>query len=293
MSASPRPPTDASARRKRRNSSPNGRENEGQTQKRRTQRTTWACERCRMKKLRCMGGPPCGACQRATAECDFGDRGWDSQQTLSNTNQRLTQLEKTIADLVASLSHLTNPRPSWGSGSPVQPSAARPSSSSYGGAGERLFAGSSSTHPPHTVSALEPARNSPCLETLPLSNTSIITAPNPPSAARRSDVSPLAQNQGMQSTTPEPMRGSSSLNPRASERLESRWAALQHHSAPFPPLMSHPTVWSEEPAKTSPDGVTPHMNLGITSYKAQVHLHSEPVSEGVVGEVAARALFNL
>lgn len=80
-----------------------------QFQKQRTQRATYACERCRLKKLRCTGGHPCGACRRAGIECDFGDRGLDWQQSLSLTNQRLLQLEKTVMELVSSLGHLTHP----------------------------------------------------------------------------------------------------------------------------------------------------------------------------------------
>jgi hypothetical protein len=99
-------------KRRRRNSTSTGEDR--QAPKQRAQRTTMACERCRTKKLRCMGGHPCSGCQRAKVECDFGDRAWESQQNSSLTNQRLAQLEKTIAGLVIDISHLTRAQPAGG-----------------------------------------------------------------------------------------------------------------------------------------------------------------------------------
>ncbi|KAJ4229766.1 hypothetical protein NW757_014032 [Fusarium falciforme] len=252
MSASP-PPADSRQARKRRGSTGD----ERPPQKPRTRRTTLACERCRTKKLRCMGGHPCSTCKRAKADCDFGDRGWDSQQSISATNQRLSQLEKTVTELVAGLGHLTNPQPL-----------------SHAVPRDQLFLAGSPRH----VSAPE---HPPCLEAPPLSDAQTTAVPG---------LSPPVHSPSRAS--PEPVR-SSSVNPRASERLESRWDALQHNSAPFPPLMNHPTAWSGEPSKTSPDAVKANLTLGMTHYKAHVHLQSEPVSEGIVSDAAARALFAL
>ncbi|CAG7560653.1 unnamed protein product [Fusarium equiseti] len=290
MSGSPSPDEAGGSNqsRKRRNPTPDG--EHGHVQKSRTQRTTLACERCRSKKLRCMGGHPCGACQRAKSECDFGDRGWGSQQSISVTNQRLAQLERTVTELVAGLSHLTDPR-SASVGRLVQPSARLASQSLS--EDQPLPSSSAPMADPRNsgsaMSAVERVDNAACLESPPLSGPQAIAGPGLPFATRFS-LSPLGQShrRGM---TLGPMR-SPSANPRVSERLESRWTALQHNSAPFPPLMGHPTAWSEEPANTSPDeGVDTHSTLGMTHYKAQVHLQSEPVSEGIVGEVVARALF--
>jgi len=259
MSASP-PLSDASSlrqTRKRRNSTAALAGDERQAPKQRTKRTALACERCRMKKLRCMGGHPCGACQRASADCDFGDRVWDSQQSISATNQRLSQLEKTIADLAASLSHLKNPQP-------VGDSCAHASVPPLSGPSLGVQA-----IPDSSVNVNEPLH--------------LVSSPK--------QVSPAAQSQGSDAT-PNSLR-SSSANPRMSETLESRWAALQRNVAPFPPLMAHPTVWSEEPAKPSLGGIAAQPTLGLVHYRAQVHLQSEPISEGIIGEMVARALFGL
>ncbi|PKX89154.1 Zn(II)2Cys6 transcription factor domain-containing protein [Aspergillus novofumigatus IBT 16806] len=84
--------------------------NKRQYQKQRTQRATYACQRCRFKKLRCTGGHPCSACRRAEIDCDFGDRGLDWQQSISITNQRLLQIEKTVMELLSSQSDLNHPQ---------------------------------------------------------------------------------------------------------------------------------------------------------------------------------------
>lgn len=265
MSTTP-PSVDADGvRRKRRNSSPG---DERQTQKQRAQRTTMACERCRMKKLRCIGGHPCSACQRAKTECGFGDRELDSQNSISVANQRISQLEKTIADLVASLSR----QPPANS---TQPSAQLP---------ERP-ANLGDSQP--DIPAIQHTRNAAhCFDSPPLTDVENMTVPS--SLFPRSYMGLVAPS-GSLTMTP----ADSTADPRISERLESRWSALQHDSAPFPALMSHPAAWSGEPVKTSPDGVSPNTTVGMTLYKAQVHLQSEPVSEGIVGEVVARGLFTL
>ncbi|KAH3552971.1 hypothetical protein KXW20_001568 [Aspergillus fumigatus] len=224
-----------------------------QFQKQRTQRATYACERCRLKKLRCTGGHPCGACRRAGIECDFGDRGLDWQQSLSLTNQRLLQLEKTVMELVSSLGHLTHP-----------PQEALPQS------------------------AFPQARqivNSPSAQITR-------TAGPPDSFPARTNVAEPTQSHGA-SATPERIR-TLSAHPVHSEGLDSRWAALKNNSAPFPPLMAHPTVWSGEPAKTVPAGdPNAQLALGMTHYEAEVDLQSEPVSRGIVDKQEARALFSL
>lgn len=224
-----------------------------QFQKQRTQRATYACERCRLKKLRCTGGHPCGACRRAGIECDFGDRGLDWQQSLSLTNQRLLQLEKTVMELVSSLGHLTHP-----------PQEALPQS------------------------AFPQARqivNSPSAQITR-------TAGPPDSFPARTNVAEPTQSHGA-SATPERIR-TLSAHPVHSEGLDSRWAALKNNSAPFPPLMAHPTVWSGEPAKTVPAGdPNAQLALGMTHYEAEVDLQSAPVSRGIVDKQEARALFSL
>ncbi|GFF57345.1 hypothetical protein IFM46972_10769 [Aspergillus udagawae] len=251
-----------------------------QYQKRRVQRAMWACERCRVKKLRCSGGHPCSACRRAEIECDFGDRGLDPQQSISNTNQRLSQLEKTVTDLVSGLSHLTRPR---------QPGHL-PSPSLHTG---QAFSGTSVNlaDPHHHVPVPERAINVPHVE-----NPSYIVAraiaPPAPSFAAQFDVAPPPQSQGT-SVTPERMC-TSPIHSGEPDGLGFRWAALQNNAAPFPPLMAYPTLWSGEPTKTSPEGDPPaHFGLGMTHYEAKVTLQSEPVSERMVSESVARALFSL
>ncbi|EEU33848.1 uncharacterized protein NECHADRAFT_55935 [Fusarium vanettenii 77-13-4] len=244
MSTTPTSVDADGVRRKRRNSSPGA--DERQAQRQRAQRTIIACERCRMKKLRCMGGLPCSACQRAKVECGFGDRERDSQNSISIANQRISQLEKTVAELIATINRETNTLPPR---TLVQPST-------------RL-----SERPENPG------------DTQRVSRSSIF----------RSGLGLAAPN-GSLIMTPEASQGS--VDPRSSERLESRWSALQHDSAPFPALMGHPAAWLERPVKTNPGGVSPN-TVGMTIYKAQVHLQSEPVSEGIVEEVVARALFTL
>jgi hypothetical protein len=242
-------------------------------QKQRSQRATWACERCRIKKLRCMGGHPCSACRRAEIDCDFGDRGPDAQQNTSVTNQRLLQLEKAVTELVAGLSHRTHPR---------QPNA--PIQTSPGLLSDR-------TYPHHHVPTPDRALNGPDVESTSATMARNMMAPAS-SFVARSIVTPLAHGQG-RSATPERMR-TVPINPGMSEGLDARWAAVQQNSAPFPPLMSHPTVWSGEPASTSPEGEpTSQVALGMTHYKADVGLRSDPVSEGIINELLARALFTL
>ncbi|KAH7168189.1 putative C6 finger domain protein [Fusarium sp. MPI-SDFR-AT-0072] len=272
--------------RKRRSQTPDG-DDESQMRKQKAKRTTLACERCRLKKLRCIGGHPCSACQRAKSDCSFGDR----EQGISLTNQRLDQLERTIAELVASL----NSRPpipvSTGSDGLTQPSG--PPQDQH-----QLIVGSSvnAKGPQYHSVTLERDDVAPCLGTPPLSDRHPNTATGPVlSFSPQASVSPLTQSHATYSARVSGPTRTSPDDPRASEKLESRWAALQQNSAPFPPLMAHPTVWSGESAKTSPDGRggNVHPALGLTHYKAHVHLQSEPVSEGIVGELAARTLFTL
>ncbi|KAG4430183.1 hypothetical protein IFR05_014342 [Cadophora sp. M221] len=108
----------------------------------------------------------------------------------------------------------------------------------------------------------------------------------------QSDAAPLARHREATATSEHPRTSPS--NTGVSEGLDSRWAALQHNSAPFPPLMLNPAVWSGEPAITSPEGdPTAQFALGMTRYQAKVDLHSEPVSEDIVKEPVARVLFTL
>ncbi|GAQ05327.1 hypothetical protein ALT_2648 [Aspergillus lentulus] len=250
-----------------------------QHQKQRTQRATYACERCRLKKLRCTGGHPCSACRRAEIECDFGDRGVDWQQSISITNQRLLQLEKTVMELVSGLSHLTHPQ-----------QAALPQSP-FPHAGQMVSATSANLADSfHHATAYGRAIN--VHEVNSPSPQMTRTAGPPDSFPARTNIAEPTQNQGP-SATPERICTSPG-HPGDSEGLDSRWAALQNNSAPFPPLMAHPTVWSGEPAKTISSGdPNAQFALGMTHYEAKVDLQSEPVSGGIVDKRVARALFSL
>ncbi|KAF7171986.1 hypothetical protein CNMCM5623_004245 [Aspergillus felis] len=159
-------------------------------QKQRVQRAMWACERCRIKKLRCSGGHPCSACRRGEIECDFGDRGLDPQQT--NTNQRPSQLETMVTDLVSGLSHLSRPR-----------QAGRlPSPSLH--TGQAFSAKSAKLADPHDhVPVPERAINVPDVESPSFIVARAIAPPAPPFAARF-DVAPPPQSQAT-SVTPDRM----------------------------------------------------------------------------------------
>lgn len=242
----------AQPRRKRRKSRspPRGQHDRRPSERSRSQRSTLACERCRLKKLRCTGVHPCSSCQRSNADCDFGERGREipaSQQNLSATNERLSQLEKTVAEVANALNTISQP-------------VAAPH-----------------TTPSHSTSQLAPQARDQVFGSYRDFQAGI-----PPQTATTSapdlSISPS---------------GDYAANPRAAERLESRWAALQQDAAPFPPLMSHPTAWSEQPASNSQTGAASHSTLGMTQYRASVSLSSEPISEGIVGEIAARGLYTL
>lgn len=289
MSTSPSPASSALSykraqnrvdRTNRRNSAAAGSE---RIPKQRSQRATWACERCRIKKLRCIGGHPCGGCGRAEVECDFGERG-DSNLSISITNQRLAQLEKTVTELVANSSPLPDPRQPDGH---VQPTACLPS---YFFPSDQPLPTTSTESPDNHrhVHRSEPAGAIPRIDT----PTSVARTAAGLSDSTQSSVTPFARGQG---TTATPGRmHSSAANPGGSDGLESRWAALQRNTAPFPPLMGHPTVWSGEPAKESTDrDSTARSAVGMTSYTAKVDLRSEPVVNGIVSESAARLLFAL
>ncbi|UKZ91445.1 uncharacterized protein TrAFT101_006423 [Trichoderma asperellum] len=288
MSTSPSPASAVSFKRTRKRLDGNCRSDrhDPQYQKQRLQRATWACERCRIKKLRCTGGHPCSSCRRAEIECDFGDRG-DPQQSSSITNQRLSKLEKTVTDLVTGLSHLTSPQQT---GAPFQ-SSARPSSPCpapgqvFPVTSADLANASHQTPGPEATPKVHDTQS----RSLSVARTSSAPASSFVGAFA---VTPPSQSQGGMATSG--YTRTSPLKLGVSEGLDSRWEALQHSPAPFPPLMSHPTVWSGEPAKTSPQGdPTAQLALGMTHYRANVGLQSEPVSEGIVSELGAKALFAL
>jgi hypothetical protein len=249
-------------------------------QKQRTQRATYACERCRIKKLRCTGGHPCSSCRRAEIECDFGDRGLDWQQSASVTNQRLLQLEKTVMDLVSGLSHLTHPQ------QPALPPSPLPL------AGQIASVTSANLADPFRHAPVSGRAINVTGVDSPSSLIARTIGPPDSTFPARSNVDRPTQSQGT-SRTPGSIY-TSPVHSGDSEGLDSRWAALQNNSAPFPPLMSHPTVWSGGPAKPSPGGdQNAQFALGITRYEAKVDLQSEPVSGGIVDELMARALFTL
>ncbi|GMK56158.1 hypothetical protein CspeluHIS016_0212140 [Cutaneotrichosporon spelunceum] len=73
-------------------------------------RAPLACERCRVKKLRCSGGYPCRSCLNASAECDFEvSAGRTDRLGGVDLSVRVTQLEKAVADLQAQVHGLSGP----------------------------------------------------------------------------------------------------------------------------------------------------------------------------------------
>lgn len=247
-------------------------------QRQRPNRATLACERCRLKKLRCIGGHPCNACSRSESVCDFGDGVRDSLSSLPLTNQRIAQLEKTVMDLVSGLSHLTqNPQP------PAIPPPI---------ATDRT---TSNSIPYSSPSASSQNQNYPLTIPTALNESSSI-----PVDARRPTFSPTAPQPALSHTRDHPSHRLSSGGSRASppgryaEMLDSRWEALQQNSAPFPPLMKYPTVWSGEPAAPTPqDDPNAESVPGLKQYVAKVGLRSDPVSEGILNKSFALTLFGL
>lgn len=65
-------------------------------------RSPLACERCRSKKLRCVGGNPCNGCVRASATCDYGNGVKDREDQLGGVDVtvRVSQLERQVALLM-------------------------------------------------------------------------------------------------------------------------------------------------------------------------------------------------
>lgn len=260
---------------------------ERQHQKPRAQRATWACERCRNKKLRCTGGYPCSSCQRAEIECDFDDRGTSSNQGPFVTNQRLLQLEKTVTDLVAGLSHLTSrQQPSHH----VQHSAHLQSSSVPPSDGGFIVSSPGWTDANQLVPRQELTPNVGDIpdssSTLRYNMAPTLTNASQPGVnlfAPSQAISPISQR-----TPVSPIR------PEGPEGLQSRWTALQQNEAPFPQLMAHPIAWSGKPAKlTSEGGPTEQSAIGMTQFTASVNFHSDPMSERIVTEPQALALFRL
>ena len=83
-----------------------------------TTRAPLACERCRSKKLRCVGGNPCQLCERASVICDYGDGVRARAEQLGGVDMgvRVSQLEKQVAFLAAQVERLVSGAVS---GSPV------------------------------------------------------------------------------------------------------------------------------------------------------------------------------
>lgn len=255
--------------------------------KERSQRATYACERCRMKKLRCAGGHPCSACVRSQSECNIGDRARDSEQHIAFTNQRLAELERTVHELVSGLSHLTEPRQP----SPSVQLSARPTTPfALSGQQPCPIASAASTGHQYQDSRQERTPRLPVFGAVSSHVSQNIPTPSITLAAR-SDMVRGVRSPGISTTE---LMSTSPMNPSVSDGIDSRWAALQQGSAPFPPMMTHPTVWSGEPATTSPvGGLNAQSALGMTQYRAKVDLQSEPVSEGIINDSAARTLFSL
>lgn len=250
---------------------------EQRRQRQRSNRATLACERCRLKKLRCIGGHPCNACNRADSVCDFGDGVTDSSSSFPLTNQRIAQLEKTVMDLVSGLSHLTqNPR---------SPSIPPP-----------ITIANTTTNPIPYSSPLVSSQSQSYPLTIP--NSLNESSSSFPVDMRRLTVSPTAPQPALSHKSDQPSRrlssGGSKASPpaRYAETLDSRWEALQRNSAPFPPLMKYPAVWSGEPAAPTSQGVSDVESVpGLTQYVAKVGLRSDPVSEGILDKSFAVTLF--
>lgn len=225
--------------------------------KRRLKRATWACERCRTKKLRCTGGEPCDTCRRANIECDFGDRNRDFPPPAS---ERFAQLEQTVFSLISGLSHAR-------ANSPLPPP-------------DNPDVSSLQPQPQPQPQQQHELRQPPV-------STALITLSSPlPSAQAQPHASPLSQDDAVQVPLDH--------YPDASESLASRWSAAQRASAPFPALMTYPSTWYTQPAKTSPRGdSTAQPPVGLTYYHANVRLHSEPVAEGILDDARACLLFKL
>lgn len=120
-----------------------------------------------------------------------------------------------------------------------------------------------------------------------------------PVDTRRPTFSPTAPPPALSHTRDHPSHRLSSEGSRPSppgryaETLDSRWEALQQNSAPFPPLMKYPTVWSGEPAapasQCDPDAESVP---GLKQYVAKVGLRSDPISEGILNKSFALTLFD-
>lgn len=82
---------------RRRSSSPHA--NGPHTPTSRAPRAVIACQRCRDKKLKCIGGRPCRSCSRAKMDCTFGGHEDD-------TAARLARAEAVIASLVSDVAEL-------------------------------------------------------------------------------------------------------------------------------------------------------------------------------------------
>ncbi|WWC89934.1 uncharacterized protein L201_004863 [Kwoniella dendrophila CBS 6074] len=253
--------------------------NTGHAQRQKAQRASLACERCRIKKLRCTGGHPCSSCQRVNERCDFGDKAADSQQGVLIANQRLAQLEKTVDKLVSGLSHLTQAQ---------QPS---PSSSSSS------FPSGSFTHPQKSHNNTEfffsepPKNNTQTndIEHPAVNNENSFFAPRT-AASDPPTYAPL-QSIPRSRAASEELRPSFSRS-SSSAGLDSRWSAVQNDLAPFPALMHHPSAWSGRPVASSPeDGHTIQPVIGMAQYKAKVGISSDPVSEGIMDRSTALALY--
>jgi hypothetical protein len=189
------------------------------------------------------------------------------------------QLEKTVMELVSSMSHLTHPQ------------QAAPPQSPYPHAGQIVSVTSANLADSfHHATVSGRAIN---VHEVNSPSPQITRTVGPPdSFPARTNIAEPTQSQGTSATTERVC--TSPVHPGDSEGLDSRWAALQNNSAPFPPLMAHPTVWSGEPAKTIPaGGPNAQFALGMTHYEAKVDLQSEPVSRGIVDRRVARALFSL
>jgi hypothetical protein len=99
-----------------------GHDGEGSSQLAKSVRSPLACERCRIKKLRCAGGNPCRSCLNASAECSF-DLGLDKSLGIGGVelSVRVTQLEREVADLRSLVHGLLNKTGSNDNGSQQGP----------------------------------------------------------------------------------------------------------------------------------------------------------------------------
>lgn len=246
-------------------------------------RAPLACERCRVKKLRCSGGYPCRSCDNANVECDFEvANGRTDRLGGVDLSVRVSQLEKAVLELRAQVQSLSEggerPITHRTSTSLAEPSPlVDPSSTTDTRLSIRSSEAESSRHPMQRYDVDQRGVDQ--------------TQQQLGQLAAADSVSPaLWQPQTGQST-------SIDLPQRADETIPGRFLAAtiptQCGIAPFPPLMHHPSIWENRSRSPSLSDDLPSMPLGTTDYVAKAGAHDDPISTGLISEAAGLAMFEL